>query len=176
VLDIGAGDGVLSYWLKKNGKEPTACDIAPEKFVVEGVKCYYVDLNYKMPYKKESFDIVAGCEVIEHIENHKGMTDEVHRVLKPNGTFVFTTPNIHNWYSKLYFLFKNQFPYFRDGDYCPLGHTRPLIMNLFKEHIKGKFIIEKMVFNRSFIPLIHVRLPWRNLWFGETMIVKLKKI
>lgn len=176
VLDIGAGSGVMSWWVRKHGKKPIACDIDPSQFEVKGVRCDKVDLNGKMPYSSQSFDIVVGTEVIEHIDNHKSLIDEVYRVLKPGGHFIFTTPNIHNWYSKLYFLATNQFPYFRDGDYSPLGHIHPLILNIFQNHIKGKFVIEKLVFNRSFIPLIHISLPWRNIWFGECMIVKMRKL
>jgi len=42
--------------------------------------------------------------------------------------------------------------------------------------IKDKFKIEKVGFNRSFIPIVKIPLPFKNKLFGEIVIVKLKKI
>ena len=40
-----------------------------------------------------SFDIVVSVEVLEHVEEDGLFLDHVHRVLKPGGTFLMTTPN-----------------------------------------------------------------------------------
>lgn len=176
LLDAGAGKGSLSYLAKRNGKKPIACDINPSQFKVKGVRCDKVDLNQKLNYPSNFFDIVGACEVIEHIDNQALFIDEVYRIIKPGGHFIFSTPNIHNWYCKLYFLLKNQFPGFTDGDYHAPGHIHPLIFNIFKNHIQGKFVITRLKFVRSFVPLLHIPLPWRNRFFGETMVVDLRKI
>jgi SAM-dependent methyltransferase len=41
----------------------------------------------------ESFDIVVSVEVLEHVEQDELFVDQVHRILKPGGTFLMTTPN-----------------------------------------------------------------------------------
>lgn len=41
----------------------------------------------------ESFDCVVAVEVLEHVEEDLQFIRQVHRVLKPNGYFLMTTPN-----------------------------------------------------------------------------------
>lgn len=43
--------------------------------------------------KSESFDCVVAVEVLEHVKQDADFIREVHRVLKPNGHFLMTTPN-----------------------------------------------------------------------------------
>jgi SAM-dependent methyltransferase len=43
--------------------------------------------------KNNSFDCAIAVEVLEHVEQDQDFVRHVHRVLKPNGTFVMTTPN-----------------------------------------------------------------------------------
>ncbi len=40
------------------------------------------------------FDFVVSFQVIEHIEDDHAFVSEIHRVLKPGGKFIVTTPNI----------------------------------------------------------------------------------
>ncbi len=41
----------------------------------------------------EAFDCVVSVEVLEHVEEDEAFVREVHRVLKPGGIFLMTTPN-----------------------------------------------------------------------------------
>lgn len=46
------------------------------------------------PYEDGEFDIVLCCEILEHlIMDPSHMLKEIHRVLKPNGFLIITTPN-----------------------------------------------------------------------------------
>jgi glycosyltransferase involved in cell wall biosynthesis/SAM-dependent methyltransferase len=46
------------------------------------------------PYADESFDTVLCCELLEHLTaDPMHMMSEIHRVLKPGGTLLITTPN-----------------------------------------------------------------------------------
>ncbi len=48
----------------------------------------------RFPYSDESFDTIICCELLEHLQRDPmHMMSEIHRVLKPNGTLVLTTPN-----------------------------------------------------------------------------------
>ena len=45
------------------------------------------------PFADASFDCVITFQVIEHIENDRFFLEEIHRVLKPGGLLLLTTPN-----------------------------------------------------------------------------------
>ena len=48
----------------------------------------------RFPYEDESFETILCCELLEHLQTDPmHMMSEIHRVLKPNGTLVLTTPN-----------------------------------------------------------------------------------
>jgi SAM-dependent methyltransferase len=47
------------------------------------------------PFETNSFDVVLFCEILEHLlMNPLAALREIHRVLKPNGVLVLTTPNV----------------------------------------------------------------------------------
>ncbi len=56
--------------------------------------CFDVEGD-RFPYDDNSFDLVIFCEVIEHLrENPLHTLSEIHRVLRPGGAMVLTTPNV----------------------------------------------------------------------------------
>ncbi len=49
----------------------------------------------RFPYPDEQFDVVLCCELLEHVShNPTAMLCEIHRVLKPQGLLLITTPNV----------------------------------------------------------------------------------
>lgn len=101
ILDIGCSYGSLIYNLHNEGyKNIYGVDIIPE-FVNEGrnryptiaskIKLY--DGEY-LPFEDESFDVILMFDVIEHVPDIKDfMKNELYRVLKNGGLFIFQTPN-----------------------------------------------------------------------------------
>jgi len=51
------------------------------------------DANKKQPFKDGSFDIITSSELIEHIEDPVFLLNEMHRLLKPGGVAIISTPN-----------------------------------------------------------------------------------
>lgn len=50
------------------------------------------------PYRDNSFDVVLFCEILEHLTfNPTHTLAEIHRVLKPGGFVIVTTPNMVRW-------------------------------------------------------------------------------
>ena len=100
VLDIGAGEGYLARrvhdLIKSNGyaAELEACDLFPGNFRVPEVPCHAIDLHGGMPLDDQSVDLAYSVEVLEHLEDQFHFFREVHRVLRPGGRFVLTTPNV----------------------------------------------------------------------------------
>ncbi len=112
ILDLGAGEGFLSrelgHAIAAAGKNPadilTASDIDPANFRYDGIDCVHGDFNASLPFPDNHFDTVCFVEVIEHLEDQFKAVREIHRILKPGGNVIMTTPNIMNINSRLRFL------------------------------------------------------------------------
>ena len=102
-LDIGAGRGELITELqKKFVLQSYACDYHVERFLLPEVPIRQVDINLgALPYDDDSFDLVTASEVIEHLQDYRHLIREAHRLLKPGGLFVLTTPNVLNLKSRI---------------------------------------------------------------------------
>jgi SAM-dependent methyltransferase len=106
VLDLSCGGGQTAELLARLGFEVVATDyLPPPPMTGEILRVAGVDLNCLLPFRPSSFDGVDLVEVIEHIENQPQLIREIHRVLKPGGMVVISTPNILNVMSRLRFLF-----------------------------------------------------------------------
>src|SRR5262245_26398904 len=112
LLEIPAGEGALAWQLKKLGYTVTAGDIDPRFFKVSPIPCIYLDLNQEFPVKKEEFDFISCIEGIEHLQDQFRFVRECHRVLRPNGRLVISTPNVLNLASRLKFLFSGFYSLF----------------------------------------------------------------
>lgn len=103
VLDAAAGEGLFSEPLKAAGYDVTPVDIDPSRLEARGWKATKADLNQPLPFGAGEFDFVVSSETIEHLENPFQFVRECHRVLKPGGTLVLTTPNVMDLNSRLSF-------------------------------------------------------------------------
>ena len=83
----------------------SACDVVPDHFNVPGVECRKCDKSGVLPFLDQEFELAVAVEVLEHIDGHDRFFSEVARILKPDGAFVFTTPNILSLKSRMRFLF-----------------------------------------------------------------------
>lgn len=98
LLEVGCGEGRGIDWILPHVSKYTAIDkIEP---VIEKLKVKYPAskfLSGNIPplsvFADNSFDSIVSFQVIEHIENDKLYLKEIHRVLKPGGIALVTTPN-----------------------------------------------------------------------------------
>lgn len=95
VLDVGCGVGMFLKQFKKLGAKVYGIDVDKKK--IEIAKRKYKNVKVapaeKIPFRKETFDIVWLHEVIEHVEDEKKVLSECFRVLKPGGKVVIFAPN-----------------------------------------------------------------------------------
>ncbi|UXX80575.1 class I SAM-dependent methyltransferase [Reichenbachiella carrageenanivorans] len=99
VLEPGCGEGRGIAVLSPQTKEYLALDKIEE--VIEKLKPQFPSVDFRAavfpPFigiEDNTFDTVISFQVIEHIKEDKLFLEEIHRVLKPGGQGVITTPNI----------------------------------------------------------------------------------
>lgn len=91
ILDVGCASG---WFLSQiHGKYPAARCVGVDSYdkaIEYGKKEYkHLELHcvdaHKLPFKKNSFDVVVCTEVLEHVIDPVEVLKEIKRVLKPNG-------------------------------------------------------------------------------------------
>jgi SAM-dependent methyltransferase len=113
VLDVGCLDGTIGALLLKAGNEVFGIDAsepAISQALARGVKARLGNVEERFPFDDCMFDGVFAGEIIEHIFDIDKMLSEIARVLKPNGVFVVTTPNLAAFGRRLLLLL-NQNPH-----------------------------------------------------------------
>lgn len=94
VLDLGCGyDGLLLRLLEPKISRGVGVDISVRKEKISPkLRLIQHDLNQALPLGNEQFDVVISLANLEHLENYHGNFLEMHRVIKPGGFLLLTTP------------------------------------------------------------------------------------
>lgn len=106
VLDLGCGGGLTAEALARRGAKVIGVDPGEKSLAVAHKHAQPADLaiDYRpgvgeaIPLEAQSVDRIVCVDVLEHVENLEQVLREVHRVLRPQGLFFFTTVN-RNWLS-----------------------------------------------------------------------------
>lgn len=113
ILDAGCGRGGQIGEFKNVAKEIIGLDIDERELNQNSVvdKKIKADLT-AVPLPKASVDIVSAEFVLEHLRSPAQSFSEIYRVLKPDGVFIFLTPNVLNpvmFFSKITPVFLHRF-------------------------------------------------------------------
>lgn len=94
ILDLGAGAGIVKE-MDFRGRAQRICGVDLDPRVVENPMLDEGKLADagKIPYPDDNFDVVFADNVVEHLDDPTLVFREVARVLKPDGVFLFKTPN-----------------------------------------------------------------------------------
>ena len=105
VLDLGCGAGRLAEVLvKMNARAVLACDLS---YAMVEAACshrapdrvfHFVCDGRKLPLPNRSIDVAFALGTLEATKDIVPFASEIHRVLCPSGTFVFTVWNRNRWY------------------------------------------------------------------------------
>ncbi len=99
VLDIGCGTGLLSLkFLNAAACTITGIDNSKEMLRIwkdkikklklsDRATCSYADAA-KIPFKKNTFDIVASTVTLHHVKNKQPVINKIHTLLKSGGQFI----------------------------------------------------------------------------------------
>lgn len=98
VLDIGCHDGTISRLIALNRNEVHGIDISEANVNLareKGILAHKVDIEKdRVPFPKESFDVIIATEIIEHIYDTDKFLEKVYSLLKKGSFLVLTTPNL----------------------------------------------------------------------------------
>ena len=105
VLDWGcrhAADACMVRMLCGPALELHGCDVDdlayPVFFDFAGLKFSKLTHPYLLPYADDSFDLVIGSGVLEHVPNDSESLKELYRIIRPGGHFVMTfLPNKYSY-------------------------------------------------------------------------------
>ena len=93
-LDIGAAGGGNTRVLREHGWDAVALEYGADGAEVahgRGLATLRGDAT-RLPFADDSLDLVMAFDLLEHLHDDDAAVAEVHRVLKPNGTYLVAVP------------------------------------------------------------------------------------
>ncbi|MGP3979795.1 class I SAM-dependent methyltransferase [Streptomyces sp. KR80] len=106
VLDIGCGDGSAAAAAARvlAGHRIVGVDWSQDALRRAAPRIPYVVrgelTDGGLPFGTATADAVLFSEVIEHLVDPDAALDELHRVLRPRGHLMLSTPNLAAWYNR----------------------------------------------------------------------------
>jgi 2-polyprenyl-3-methyl-5-hydroxy-6-metoxy-1,4-benzoquinol methylase len=153
LLEVGYSRGGFADHLVNAGWECTGLDINERQH--SKIKIIECDLNEGFPVEKESFDVIAAGEIIEHMIDEGSFLRECHRTLRPSGLLALTTPNL-SFLPNRFIVFIGGVPKFVYEPYHYHFHTKTTLTNLLETQ---GFVVERIVAS-------HVLYSRRRHWTG----------
>ena len=121
LLDVGCGIGNVMDVAQGRCGAVHGCDvseIAVREACGRGVIGVCTDLNFDgLPYRRDAFDWVTCLEVVEHVIDPLRLLRELHRVLRPGGHLIMTTPNIRYFRNVARLMWRGEFPHTTTDDF-----------------------------------------------------------
>lgn len=98
VLDVGCGNGFIAHHLNSLlGQTVVGLDVSEST----SARINYLPYDGRhFPVLDSSFDAVLLCYVLHHAHDAGAVLQEVHRVLRPNGTVIVYEDNPSCWWDK----------------------------------------------------------------------------
>jgi len=95
ILDVGAGDGVISKPIGKMGNNVISIELPTIAIIAHrcGVPSVVANDAEHLTFASNSFDVVIASEVLEHLWNPQNFFYEADRILKAGGYLLIETPD-----------------------------------------------------------------------------------
>lgn len=150
ILDVGCASGSLLLETPDSIRR-VGVDIAPAQVArarEAGLEAEECDLESEnLPFEDETFDVVCGFDIIEHVIHTDHLLNEMNRVLKMHGVLAASVPNIYQPASLLMWILGRPLMY--AARYRGM-HFRDFTPSLFKQILK-KHGFQPLAHSGSFI-------------------------
>jgi len=101
ILDIGCGNGNISYQLARSGFRVTGIDISEKTIMVAnanfgatpGLQFKVLNIEQFNPVESEKYDVIICSEVLEHLTDPGRLVANFLKLLKTDGIAIVTVPN-----------------------------------------------------------------------------------
>lgn len=161
ILEVGSVPLLLTAALASEKFDVTGVDIDPSRFAAEiqrrRLRIVRCDIETgPLPFPDGTFDCVLFNELFEHLRFNPPKTmSEIHRVARPGGTLMLSTPNLYSFRGMVNFLLKQRtwavgadpLTEFKKLDELGhMGHVREYTLREVKELLTGcGFEIEDVI-------------------------------
>lgn len=110
ILDLGCDDGIWTLKLAKKIETNNiyGVEIIDERIKIakkNNIKIVETNLNDKLPFEDNFFNVIHSNQVIEHLTNTDTFVAEIYRILKPNGYAIISTENLSSWHNIFALIF-----------------------------------------------------------------------
>lgn len=170
ILDCGSGAGSFLAMAHEKGYDNLFVVDIDNYLLFKQVKEFKpADLSFeRIPWDDNFFDVATAWQMMEHLENPHNFMREAHRVLKPEGLFLMSMPNIQHIFNRLFFLRKgDMFRWNRRNNHIALFPK-----GLFQKTFLKYFDIVEERFTEGEFPyrfLSKIKFP-NNKWFGRDVV------
>jgi 2-polyprenyl-3-methyl-5-hydroxy-6-metoxy-1,4-benzoquinol methylase len=102
-LDVGCGDGYGTYYLAQHARQAIGIDLSAEAIANAGRRYRRSNLSYlvmngiRLGFPAGCFEAVCALEIFEHVASADDLLAETYRLLKPQGVFYVSTPNVESY-------------------------------------------------------------------------------
>lgn len=152
ILDVPCASGGFARRLASQGAVGVAADLVPAMGHRPAV---LADMNRLLPFADRSFDAITCIEGIEHIHDPFHVVREFHRLLRPAGRLILSTPNIHNLRSRIKFLLRGTLFWFDPREIHGVGHVNVVPYFILKHILSVSGFTDVSVrFNRTIAPCL----------------------
>ncbi|MCK4534753.1 MAG: methyltransferase domain-containing protein, partial [Syntrophobacterales bacterium] len=166
VLDLGCGEGYGSFMLSEDAGFVVGVDINPacvrhasSKYSGKHLRFIEGSITDVPPDVRDSYDVIVCFEVLEHIDEHDKLMDEVKELLKPDGVFIVSTPDKRTYSDR--------------PDYHNPFHVKELYQDEFRDLLSKKFGCVSLYGQRvepgsRMFPLFECDIPEREFAIEKT--------
>ncbi|HEY4766321.1 MAG TPA: class I SAM-dependent methyltransferase [Candidatus Sulfotelmatobacter sp.] len=176
VVDLGCGSGEEVVPLRKRGARVIGIDISPHLIAVgrERLRKYGVDAElrvgsaYETHLLDESVDVVFCMSILHHLQLDR-VKNEIRRILKPHGLFIFKEPIRFSWTMK---QLRRLFPSAEDVS----EFEYPLNSKQLNALVDGFQVLASRSFRTPFVPLLTrtIKVPYlqKGIWSRDAWVLR----